>query len=322
MLISSPKTSRVTVMIASPDDFELLDAQVHKNVAIVPIKTPVNHKIDLLTLKKGFELGLVIVQECEHSTVNTIIVANKSVVPLLLVDGEEIVGGDQNRIIDATILIAPESKMKVPVNCTEHGRWAFKHNFKQSENIANIQTRVAKIHAHRNHGSAQQAVWDSINELEMSRDFSSPTQAMSESYENAKADLGEFLNAFEVVDGQSGVAVLVDGEMKGFEIFLNSEIYKEYHEKILKSYLINAEISDSVFTINTDTIENVIENALNSEFEEFKNNGEEKRFEFSDDNGLGSLYTFQDNLIHMSYFTGSVDLDSESHKVHQNDVRI
>ena len=322
MLISSPKTSRVTVMIASLDDFELLEAQVHKNVAIVPIKTPVNHKIDLLTLKKGFELGLVIVQECEHSTVNTIIVANKSVVPLLLIDGEEIVGGDQNRIIDATILIAPESKMKVPVNCTEHGRWGFKHKFKQSENIANIQTRVAKIHAHRNHGSAQKAVWDSIEELEMSRDFSSPTQAMSESYENAKADLGEFLNAFKVVDGQSGVAVLVDGEMKGFEIFLNSEIYKEYHEKILKSYLINAEISDSVFTINTDTIENVIENALNSEFEEFKNNGEEKRFEFSDDNGLGSLYTFQDNLIHMSYFTGSVDLDSESQKVHQNDVRI
>ena len=54
--------------------YELLDEQVHKNVAIIPIKTPINHKIDLLTLKKGFELGLVNVKECEQSTVNTIIV--------------------------------------------------------------------------------------------------------------------------------------------------------------------------------------------------------------------------------------------------------
>ena len=107
-------------MIAS---YELLESQVHKNIVIVPIKTPVNHKIDLLTLKKGFELDLVNVKECEQSTVNTIVVENKSVVPLILVDGEEIVGGDQNRIIDATILIAPESEMKVPVDCIEHGRW-------------------------------------------------------------------------------------------------------------------------------------------------------------------------------------------------------
>lgn len=306
MLISSPKTSRVTAMTASLDEFELLEAQVHKNVAIVPIKTPVNHKIDLLTLKKGFELGLVDVKECEHSTVNTIIVENKSVVPLLLVDGEEIVGGDQNRIIDATILIAPQSEMKIPVNCTEHGRWGFKHNFKQSEHIANIQTRVAKIHAHRNNGSVQQAVWDSINDLEMSRSFSSPTQAMSESYDNAKADFDEFLNAFKVVDGQSGVVVLIDGEIKGFEIFLNSEIYREYHEKILKSYLINAEVNDNVFTINTDPIESVIRNALNSELEEFKNEGEETRFEFSYGNGVGSLYTFNDKLVHMSYFHEAV----------------
>ena len=202
--------------------YELLSEQVHKNVAVIPIKTPISHKVDLLTLKKGFELGLVNVKECEQSTVNTIIVENKSVAPLLLVDGEEIVGGDQNRIMDATILIAPQSEMKVPVNCTEHGRWEYVSDFKQSQNIANYTTRLAKHHAYRSKGNVQKAVWDSIDDLEMSRSFSSPTQAMSESYENAKADLNEFLNAFEVVEGQTGVAVMIDGEVKGFELFLNN----------------------------------------------------------------------------------------------------
>jgi len=304
------------------ESYELLDAQVHKNIGIVPIKTPVNHKIDLLTLKKGFELDLVDVKECEHSTVNTIIVENKSVVPLLLVDGEEIVGGDQNRIMDATILIAPESESKIPVNCTEHGRWGYKSEFKQSEHIANYQTRLAKHRAFRSNASVQKAVWDSIDDLEMSRSFSSPTQAMSESYENAKADLNEFLEAFDIVEGQSGIVVLIDGEVKGFEVFLNSEIYREYHEKILKSYLINADVNDNVFTIDTDTIKSVIDDALSNESEEVKNIGLESRFELKSEEGIGSVYTYKDELIHMSYLGESSDLDGGSENVLSDDVRI
>lgn len=302
--------------------YELLGEQVHKNVAVIPIKTPISHKVDLLTLKKGFELGLVNVKECEQSTVNTIIVENKSVAPLLLVDGEEIVGGDQNRIMDATILIAPQSEMKVPVNCTEHGRWGYVSDFKQSQNIANYTTRLAKHHAYRSKGNVQKAVWDSIDDLEVSRSFSSPTQAMSESYENAKADLSEFLNAFEVVEGQTGVAVMIDGEVKGFELFLNSEIYKEYHEKILKSYLINAEVNDSVFAIDREVIKSIIENALNDEFEEAKNEGLESRFEIKSEDGVGSFYTYKDELIHLSYFAGNDESLPESEKKIHDDVRI
>lgn len=306
-------------MIAS---YELLGEEVHKNVAAIPIKTPINHKVDLLTLKKGFELGLVDVKECEQSTVNTIIVENKSVAPLLLVDGEEIVGGDQNRIMDATILIAPESEMKVPVNCTEHGRWGYVSDFKQSKNIANYRTRLAKHHAFRSKGNVQKAVWDSIDELEVSRSFSSPTQAMSESYENAKSDLSEFMEVFEVVEGQTGVAVMIDGEVKGFEVFLNSEIYREYHEKILKSYLINAEVNDNVFAIDRDAIRSIIDGALNDEFEEVKNEGLESRFEIKSEDGVGSCYTFKDELIHMSYFVGSDEAFAENEKKIHDDVRI
>ncbi len=304
------------------ESYELMDAQIHKNIAIIPIKTPVNHTIDLLTLKKGFELGLADVKECEQPTVNTLIVENKSVVPLLLVDGEEIIGGDQNRIMDATILVAPQSEKKVPVNCSEHGRWAYKSEFKHSANIATYRTRLAKHRAYKSKASVQQAVWDSINELEMSRSFSSPTQAMSESYENAKADLSEFLNVFDISEGQTGIAVLIDGEIKGFEIFLNSAIYREYHEKILKSYLINAEINDNVFSINTDSIRKTIDAALSCELEEVKNEGLETRFELKSEDGLGSINSYENELIHMSYLAGDDDFKSENEKMIDYDVRI
>ena len=301
--------------------YELMDPQIHKNIAIVPIKTPLNHKIDLMTLKKGFELDLVDVKECEHSTVNTLIVKNKSVVPLLLIDGEEIVGGDQNRIIDATILIAPQSEKKIPVDCTEHGRCGYKSEFNHSENIANYTNSLAKRHAFRNKGNVQQAVWDSINELEMSRSFSSPTQAMSESYDDAKEDLDEIIDAFDIVEGQTGIVMVIDGEVKGFEIFLNSEIYREYHEKIIKSYLINAEVNDDVFTINTDTISGIIEYAMGVEYDEVKNEGLESRFESKNEDGVGSMYTYKEELIHMSYLVGISDLNSEGEEIFHENVR-
>lgn len=288
-------------MIAT-DDITLLSPQTHKNVAIIPVMTPPSYKFDILTLKKGFELDLVEVKECEHSTVNTLIVKNKSVTPLLLVDGEEIIGGDQNRIVNATILIAPNTEKPIPVNCTEHGRWGYKHEFVQSDYMANYRTRSSKEMASRNNMSAQQAVWDSIECLEVERSFASPTQAMSESYDNAKLDLNEALTHFKIEDGQNGVVIIVDGEIKGFEIFLNSQIYKEYHEKILKSYLIDININDSVFTINTDEAKSLIAGAIDSEFNTGKNTGLEEVLEFENDKGLGKIYTYQDEIVHMSYF--------------------
>ena len=45
-------------------DIELLKPQVHENLAIIPLKTKRPY-IDILTLKKGLELELVKVKECE-----------------------------------------------------------------------------------------------------------------------------------------------------------------------------------------------------------------------------------------------------------------
>lgn len=299
-------------MAVSMEEIEFLDAQAHKNIAIIPLKTPLNYNMDVITLKKGFELGLVNVKECEKSTVNTLVVKNHSVTPLLLIDGEEIIGGDQNRIVNGTILIAPKSEMKIPVNCTEHGRWGYKHEFKNSNFMATSRTRCASISANRSSKSVQSAVWNSIDELEADRGFHSPTQAMSESYENLNADLDEFIGAFKTEKGQTGVVVIVDGEIKGFELLINSDVYSQYHEKILKSYVIDADINDNVFTINMDAAKATIANAIESELVEAKNVGLEKRFEIKSEDGIGTVYTHNDELIHCSFFTGTDETSKKS----------
>ena len=289
-------------MMALENDIELLNPQVHENLAIIPLKTEKSY-IDLLTLKKGMELELVEVKECETSTVSTVIVKNNSVVPLILIDGEEIVGGDQNRIVNSTILVNAKSEMKIPVSCTEQGRWAYKSEFKQSKYIANYNTRRAKEYASRNSGSFQNVIWSSINSLEVENDYASPTCAMEESYENLKTDHAKIIKEFHVESGQNGVLIIVNGEIKGFEIFLNPEIYREFHEKILKSYLIDSKVENKTFAINVDVAKDIIQKAFDSTFDKRDNIGLEEAFEFENDEGIGTLYSYKDKIIHLSYFT-------------------
>ena len=288
-------------MIALGNDIELLEPQVHENLAIIPLKTERLY-IDVLTLKKGLELGLAEVKECEHSQVNTLIVKNHAVTPLILIDGEEVVGGDQNRIVNATILIDASSEMKIPVSCTEQGRWGYIDEFKQSDYIANYNTRRAKEYASRSSASYQDVIWTSIKKLEFENSFASHTSAMEESYENLKVDHNKIVKEFKIIPEQNGVLIIVDGEIKGFELFLNPEIYREFHEKILKSYLIDSKMENKTFAINIDSAREVINNALGSTFEKKQNNGLEEAFEFENSDGLGTLCTYQNKILHLSYF--------------------
>ena len=287
--------------IVSNPNIELFKPQIHENIAIIPLRTERNY-IDILTLKKGLELSLVEVKECDTSQVNTVIVKNNAVTPLILIDGEEIIGGDQNRIVNSTILIDAGSMMKIPVSCSEKNRWAFKSEFRQSEYMANYNTRRAKEYASRVSNSYQDVIWSSIDCLEVENNYASPTSAMEESYENIKVAQNEIIKQFKIADGQTGVLVMVDGEIKGFELFLNSGIYRDFHEKIIKSYLIDSKIKNNMFTVNVEAAREVISHAFDCSFEKKDDNGIETAYTFENDDGLGTLYLFKDNIVHWSYF--------------------
>ena len=52
-------------------------------------------------------------------------VKNSGATPVLILDGEELVGAKQNRIVNVTILVPPQSEIVIPVSCIEAGRWAY-----------------------------------------------------------------------------------------------------------------------------------------------------------------------------------------------------
>lgn len=284
-------------------EMEILEPQIYDNIAVIPLKTKAS-KLDILTVKKGFELGLISIEECEQSNVNQIIVKNNSISPLILIDGDEILGAKQNRIVNNTTLVSPKSSIGLSVSCVEEGRWSYKESFRASPNIANSITRGVKANAQFENRQAQKEVWQSINELEMRTAYRSNTHAMSESYERQKNYHEKYLKKFERIKGQCGAMVFLNGEFEGMDLFTNPEIYGEYHEKILKSYIIDKNDSECESIDENDiaikALE-ILENIETSEIKENETDGIGRSISFSNKIGTGSALIYNDEILHIPF---------------------
>lgn len=313
-------------------NIESLTSQTYGNLTVIPIQTASTVKQDILTLKKGLEMGIVIVEECNPSTVNKVQVTNKAITPLILVDGDEITGAMQNRIINTTTLVPPKATIEVSVSCTEHGRWQYQNEdywglnkkpakscFKSSDYIANSRTRTVKHQAILENRDFQSEVWSSISDLESDISFKSKTSALNDSYENLKSQQDEYLKHFKLQNGQCGLIAVVNNEIKGIEFFYTPGIYREYHEKILRSYIID-EIADERKGVENQSndlekIENevrkVTEDISKSQFERSKGEGLGDNVRFANKHGTGCALIYEDSIIHMPYFK-NFDLEKPS----------
>ena len=295
--------------------FEMLESQKYKNVEIIPIKSDSFGSKDFITIKKGYEMNLVEITELEHSSVNCVLCKNNAVVPLLLIDSDEITGAMQNRIINDTLLVPAQSSLKIPVSCIEHGRWHFKEHgreankFKPSIYSADLRTRGRKLRAGYQRRHYQGEVWDSISEFESRNLHKSPTSALHDSYENLKDKQDDYLNKFRLEEGQNGAIFIVNGELKGFELYYNPSIYREYHEKLCRSYIIEA-IVDSESEDNADRFEimKILENISDSQTKLIKSIGLGDNIKFSNDFGSGSGLVWDDELIHITFVKGLDDV--------------
>src|SRR5674476_1615851 len=71
-----------------------------------------------LTGPEAFEAGLIEVSELDPPEVPSLAITNLAEVPILLVEGEMLVGGDQNRTMNVTVLCPPHARTVVPVSYT------------------------------------------------------------------------------------------------------------------------------------------------------------------------------------------------------------
>jgi hypothetical protein len=115
-----------TATIPSFASIQLGAPRVHRNIVVLPIIGPSHGPARWLTLGEALEQQLLTVTEVSHGgSVPELSVINRADRPVLLLDGEELIGAKQNRVLNTTILLKEHSETVVPVSCTEHGRWSY-----------------------------------------------------------------------------------------------------------------------------------------------------------------------------------------------------
>jgi len=99
------------------------EVQDFKNLQIIPLFIEGEEGPVYLTLKEALEKRLPVVKEVSaEASVPELKVINNADVPVFLMDGEELAGAKQNRVLNTSILLKKKSELIIPVSCTEQGR--------------------------------------------------------------------------------------------------------------------------------------------------------------------------------------------------------
>lgn len=275
----------------SASGYQVLAPIRHGNLTIFPIVAASSHDTrEFLTLDEGLRSGEVVVSEAgsiaplvrprrrdgvwrerpagDGAQVNRLVLVNNSKKPLLLLAGEIVTGGKQDRIIGKDRLVPAESDpIDLGVFCVEPGRWVAaggNYNFAPPPPPASgvvgamVQPSVrSKAMADKD----QHKVWDEvqISKQSMARDLPGPASeavVVSPSYAGAIQNK-EVQQKLETVaapveeeyrsvihqlrdKNAVGVVVAVNGEIVWADIFASSNLLEKYWPKLVRSYAAEA----------------------------------------------------------------------------------
>lgn len=223
--------------------------QAYRNMALFPVIMEDAPSPDYLTLDGALQDGAIEITEVsEGGSVPELKVINKSSRNVLILDGEELVGAKQNRVINVTILIGAKRTVVIPVSCVEQRRWSYRGaDFRSENRMMAPKMKARKLHdvtkSVRKGGSYradQGRVWEDVDQMMSSFECESPTSAMSDIYEQKRRDLDDYLDHFKVVENQVGVVVMIDGKVMGDDCFGSYETLEKVFKKLVTSYALDA----------------------------------------------------------------------------------
>jgi len=279
----------------SEGDWRLLAPVTYENISVFPVVTGYTTDTShFLTLEEGLASGEVLVSEQGNSgivrnrngvatpdysrgaSVNQLVLINRSKRPLLLLAGELVSGGKQDRIIgkDRIVPVGAEP-LPLSVFCVEHGRWSSGDNFSAAKTIVhpsvreqatlkqnqsdvwyavrNGTTAQTEINATGSAGATTPAPRVSSQQLSVTVANEAPTESYDKLYNKSHAIGGNVDSFVEEVQRRFsketsglkservvGVVVAYGGEVAWSDIFASEDLFRKYWTKLLRSYAVEA----------------------------------------------------------------------------------
>lgn len=287
--------------------------QTHRNLTLYPLIVNDSPQPDYQTLDQALHSKTVKITEVsEGGSVPELYFVNQGDTAVLLVDGEELVGAKQNRILNLSILAGGQSQIKIPVSCVEQGRWQYREReFTTSDRSyfakgrAKKMDRVSKSLQQRGQRDGNQGeVWDEVASMSLMMDAYSNTSAMADIYEQSENQLQTYLAAFGVVLNQVGAIFAINHQIMGLEYFDCPPTFSHLFPKLLRSYALDA-LSQPETTMDPANSVNVMDflgKLAKTEVETFPALGEGSDLRLSSPTTVGSILFARSRVIHWSAF--------------------
>jgi hypothetical protein len=225
-------------------------------VSFFPVYLP---PADLPPIATGPGSGLV-VDELPNASVPTLTVTNPTSDAILLVEGETLVGGAQNRTLNVSVLVPAGATLEIPVTCLEQGRWGSRREFSSGEVMAPrrvrrtkqdaVAARLATVggRAAERH-SDQGAVWHSVDRELDRMGVSSPSRAMADGDAYLERDTRRSAAVADLVGkgplpGQCGVVVAHGRRIVAADLFATPDLLRPHWPALVRSHLLERPTSD------------------------------------------------------------------------------
>ncbi|MFM7694580.1 MAG: ARPP-1 family domain-containing protein [Actinomycetota bacterium] len=217
--------------------------QTHGGITVVPLLATAPPRADYLTLDAALPRGFTITEVDDAGHVPELLVGNPLDRDVLLYDGEEVVGAKQNRVLEASILVAAGAAHPIPVACVEAGRWhGPAGGFTAADRVSHPESRRRKAaeleHAPLAQGVAQSAVWREIDERIHETGAHAATRAIAEVHEAQCDRIDAVADAFALVEGQCG-AILALGDGLCLDLVSRPDAWTALWPKLRRGYLLD-----------------------------------------------------------------------------------
>ncbi len=175
---------------------------------------------------------------------------NKSDTNVFLMDGEQLIGAKQNRILNLSVLAAGNCDLEIPVSCVEQGRWSWRSkHFGSSGNAAHGTVRARKarsvsesMRTRRSRRSDQGEIWADIRAKTARMHTHSETTSMDDMYASTASRVEAAVVArptTPTTPSQVGAAFAVRGRLCGVDVFEHPAVAEKLLPKLIRSYTLD-----------------------------------------------------------------------------------
>jgi hypothetical protein len=260
--------------------------------------------LETLTLDEARARGALTVVERAQASVPELIAENRGKVHVLLLAGEILIGGKQNRVLREDLLLPPLSGPRnISVYCVEQGRWnEGRKDFESRSTVVQPSVRSQVL------GKAEQSrIWSGVAAARQSVQAESRTGSYQSVYEapEVKAHLDQATRTLESIppSGVGGAAVFVGASLAGLDLFHAESLFAREWPKLLRAYALDGyRVAPTGWDEGAarSRVDGLLRGAARVEGSLRASAGVGRLFEFAIDKHRGAALLFESQAVHLA----------------------